>query len=161
MKALLDDIRWMPSRLKKHRDDLKTLCTKHNITPNIKNIIFTFRNVPSFREQWLDVWTRIAKAEGGKIGVMTAGILLASFTGGAGLAMMGGAINIHLMGLLGLAGFVSGAEVDSRKIWKGMKRLQFDVPPELHVLMQLDAQEDAISIEELALRILQSKYATL
>ena len=99
-------------RFKTYTDRLIALFQDHQIS-SISGLTDAFRHNKEFSSNWKTIWSDIAKADGGKISLTTAGAILGASLGGVGIAAMGGAIGLPLALVLGLGGLISGAEFDS------------------------------------------------
>jgi len=105
----------IPKRFKKYITDIKKLLEEYEIT-SFRVLVKRMQN-SEFKKRWKNIWKDLIKNEGGKISLTTMGIIIGSSLGGVGIASMGGAIGVPLALVLGLGGYIVGAEIDdnSRK----------------------------------------------
>lgn len=99
-------------RFKSYIDRLIALVQDHKID-SVSALVDAFRNNDVFSAEWKKIWLDLAKADGGKISLTTAGAIIGAVLGGVGIAAMGTAFGLPLALVLGLGGLLAGAEFDS------------------------------------------------
>jgi hypothetical protein len=115
---------------------------------NIKSIMelkTSYSTDAQFKEEWIEIWRDLAKADGGKISLTTMGIIIGSVLGGVGIAAMGGAIGMPLALVLGLGGFLFGSIIDDENKIK----LSITLPDDILERLEKDAQESGIPVNKL------------
>jgi len=115
--GILTDVSEIPARYKNYVDQMRALFSEHGIS-GVRGwwtLRETLRNNQAFRSDWLKIWADIARNEGGKVTLTTAGIIIGTALGGVGVALMGTAFGLPLAAVLGIAGYVSGEEIDSMR----------------------------------------------
>ena len=116
------EIKEIPERFQLHRDKLESLFREYDIK-SIGDLKEVYKKDEKFQIQWKEIWTDIAKADGGKLSLTTFGVIVGSLVGGVGIAAMGGAIGIPLAIILGLGGFLVGTKVDDNKLFSEEKNI--------------------------------------
>lgn len=136
--ALFDEFRDGAERFRTGIEHLKDLLRKHNVD-GVRRLVELHRSDTAFRLEWNAIWKQIALDNGGKVSLGAAGAILGAALGGAGIVALGGAIGVPLLAVLGLAGLVAGAEVDSamRKVVGGVTNVE--LPNELHERLRVRA----------------------
>jgi predicted HicB family RNase H-like nuclease len=144
-------------RFKASVDRLIALVQDHNID-SIPGLVDAFRNNEAFSTEWKSIWADIAKADGGKISLGTAGAIIGSVLGGVGIAAMGGAFGLPLALVLGLGGFVAGAEVDSVRALTQTKLHLLRVPKEVYSRIDAVSKAEKVSNNEMIVKALWSVF---
>jgi hypothetical protein len=145
------------ARFKIYIDRLIALLERHQIR-SVPALIRAFRNNASLGQDWRAIWNDIAKADGGKISLTTAGTVLGAVLGGVGIAAMGGAIGLPLALLLGLGGLLAGAEFDSVRALSQSKFLLLRVPKQLHLRIEAGAASAGVSANEIIVQALSASF---
>jgi hypothetical protein len=138
-------------------DRLTALVQDHNIE-SVPGLIDAFRNNEAFSTEWKLIWSDIAKADGGKISLGTAGAIIGAVLGGVGIAAMGGAVGLPLAFVLGLGGLIAGAEFDSVRALTQTKLHLLRVPKKLHSRIDAAAKAEGVSDNEMIVRALSSVF---
>jgi hypothetical protein len=152
-KELSDSI----GRFKIYIDRLIALLEKHEVR-NVSTLIQAVRTNDAFREDWRAIWSNIAKADGGKISLTTAGAILGAVLGGVGIAAMGGAIGLPLALILGLGGLIAGAEFDSARALSRTKFQLLRVPKPIYARVEAAAKSAGVSVNEILVRTLSAAF---
>jgi hypothetical protein len=125
---------------------------------SIGALIRAVRSDPEFRAKWTRIWKDIADAEGGKVSLGVAGAILGKTLGGVGIAWGGMAIGLPLIFLLGLGGFLAGAEVDAVRRLARHRVIWLRLPKALYERIRNAAELSGISVRELILRTLIAAF---
>ena len=153
------EIKDIPEKFKVHIDKLKELFKKNNIR-NVNELRKLYKTDKKFQTEWKEIWTDIAKAEGGKLSLTTVGIIIGSVLGGVGIAAMGGAIGMPLAFILGLSGFLVGTKFDDTKLLSAEKNISVSLPNDLIERLKNDASQIGCSVEELIELLIKQVYNT-
>lgn len=155
--STFDEIKELPSKYKKYRDQLIELFKYHNIS-SIPLLVNNFKDNKQFKTDWNKIWIDISKEEGGKLSLTTIGIIIGSALGGVGIAAMGSAIGLPLALVLGLGGFLSGAKFDSLKFFGSKKSISIKLPKELFKKIESDANASNMSVSDLVENLIKQAY---
>jgi hypothetical protein len=123
--------------IKKFRSYIERLSKLHR-DRGIKSpltLVLALRKDKEFRVAWLAIWKDAAVQNGGKLTLGTVLAILGASLGGVGIAMLGGAIGLPLMAVLGTAGVLAGSEVDALISERTSKALEVQLPPEAHAAL--------------------------
>ncbi len=148
----------LPEKYRKHYEALVILLRKYDID-GLKAPIAKDREDPLFKKDWTVFWTRVAKNEGGKLSLTSAGIIIGASLGGVGVAAMGGAIGMPLALVLGLGGFLGGSKFDSLKLFSAEKKVTAKISKECFKALEDKADGYGISVNEYVKLILESEVA--
>ena len=144
-------------RCKSYIDRLIDLFRRYKIK-SVKSLIANVRTNKEFRRYWQNIWQDVARAEGGKISLTTAGAILGSSLGGVGIAAMGGAIGLPLALILGLGGFIAGTEFDSLR-WQAKNRYRLlRIPAPLFARVKAAADSSGMAANELIVQTLSLNF---
>jgi len=138
--SISDDLSEIYKRSKDHIVNLKEINKRYNVD-GLKKLVVTFRINKEFRSEWNNSWASIAKDEGGKISLTTAGVIIGASIGGVGIATAGSAIGLPLAFVLGIGGFLLGSEVDTVKSKLTKNRKKILIPGETYDRITVLAKE--------------------
>jgi hypothetical protein len=145
------------TRFKSYIDRLIALLQDHRIN-SVSGLKRAYQNDEAFSAEWKAIWANIATADGGKISLTTAGVVLGASLGGVGIVAMGGGIGLSLAVVLGLSGLIAGAEVDSVRGLARTKLHFLRLPKPLHARIAETASEFGISENALMTRVLADAF---
>lgn len=152
------EIKELPAKYRKYRDRLTNLLKKHDIS-RLSGLVLAYKNNTEFKEDWNSIWGELAREEGGKMSLTTAGLVFGAAMGGVGIAAMGSAFGLPLALILGLGGLVSGSKFDSLRVFSNRKPVEIRLPKNILTLIELDAEDSGISTSEFIEAIVQQAYA--
>lgn len=118
-------------RIRQYVQRLRRLLELYRVD-SLASLVAVVRHEKDFRSEWLKVWREIARDEGGKISLTTFGLVLGSSLGGVGVAAMGTAFGLPLAAILGVAGFIAGAELDAARRFFNQRRVMLGISKELY-----------------------------
>jgi len=144
-------------RFRRYVERLIDLLKKHQIK-SVKELIRAVRADSTFAAEWKEIWAEIAGAEGGKIGLGTAGAILGATLGGIGIAWGGMAIGLPLALVLGLGGLLAGSEFDAARRLASKRLVAMRMPKELYARIRGAADLSGVSTRELIVRTLDAAF---
>ena len=121
---------------------------------DLRSLRRKLRDDPAFADEWRQIWKEVALRDGGKLSLGTLGVLVGASFGGVGVAALGGAVGLPLALVLGLGGFLSGAEVDAVRSRGDATRLELLLPADLEARITRAARESGTTREQVVLDIL-------
>ena len=140
------------ARFKSYTNRLVQLLQDHEVR-TLSALITAVRSNERFSAECRAIWSDIAEADGGKLSLSAAGIILGGVLGGVGIAAMGGAIGLPLV--LGLGGLLAGTEFDALRSVSRNKLQLLRLPKSLHSRIHAAAEGPGISTSELIVRALE------
>ena len=122
--GVVNDTRETLQRFSRHIAELRTLLQASGVSgaKGLWKLPSMVTSDAAFRARWLEIWKEIAAEDGGKLALATAMAIIGASLGGVGIAMIGTAFGLPLVGVLGLAGYLGGQEADSLGITKRVMR---------------------------------------
>jgi len=152
------EIKDIPKKFRLYSEKLVNLFKTYDVK-GIMGLIGTYKTNKKFQTEWKEIWTDIAKADGGKLTLTTIGTILGGTLGGVGIAAMGGAIGISLVSILGLTGFLLGTKFDDTKLFDDTKNISIELPNDLIVRLENDAEQTGYSVSELLEILIKQVYS--
>lgn len=149
----------IPEKFRVHKEALILISNQHKID-SIKSLVTKYRSDSSFKNDWNEFWSRVAKQEGGKLSLTTIGLIIGASLGGIGIAAMGSAIGMPLAIVLGLSGFLGGSKFDSLLILSEDKKVSAKISKECYNILESKANEFNITISEYVKLILEGEIAS-
>lgn len=153
-----DEIQDIPEKLRKYKDELTLLFKSYEVS-SLQSLISIHKSNQQFRDEWSEIWTKVAKDEGGKLSLTTIGALIGLALGGVGIAAGGGAIGVPLALILGLGGFLSGSMFDAFSFFGEKKPIKTKVKKHLHNRIKEDSDAAGLSVAEYTERIIGQAYS--
>lgn len=141
----------MPGRLVKQKERFARLLSEFSLT-DITELARAMKDREDFRAALRAFWEDVAKEEGGKVSLMSAGLIAGGALGSIGIAVAGTAFGAPLALILGLTGLAVGAEMDTSK------KLEIDLSHELLKELQRDAKTEGVSPEQFAAILIARHY---
>jgi cytochrome bd-type quinol oxidase subunit 2 len=155
--SLLRETSEAASRFKTQIERLIALFRRHNVN-SIRSLVQAVKRDETFLSEWKRIWREISDADGGKLSLATAGVVLGAALGGVGIAAMGGAIGLPLFFVLGLGGFLAGTEVDVRRRISGLSWTLISLPKEIHARIKEAAETAGCSTNEVIVQALTAAF---
>lgn len=156
--STFEEIGKIPEKYRVHKEALVLIFNQHNID-SIKLLVTKYRSDSSFKNDWNEFWSLVAKQEGGKLSLTTIGLIIGASLGGVGIAAMGSAIGMPLAIVLGLSGFLGGSKFDSLLFFSEDKKVSTKISKECYNVLESKANELDITISEYVKLILEGEIA--
>jgi len=155
--STVDEIKNIPEKFSSHINKLIALFNEYEIDGVVK-LVKIYKSNKAFENQWKQIWIALAEEDGGKISLTAIGIIIGTALGGVGIAAMGSAIGMPLALVLGLGGFLSGSKIDSLSFFSNEKSVKIKLPIEVIELLENDANETGLSINQLIEHLVKTTY---
>jgi hypothetical protein len=155
--SLLRESSEAASRFKTQTERLIALFRRHQVN-GVRSLVQAIRQNDAFLSEWKRTWREISDADGGKLSLATAGVVLGGALGGVGIAAMGGAIGLPLFLVLGLGGFLAGTEVDVRRRISSSSWTLVSLPKEVHARIKEAAETAGCSTNEVIVQALTAAF---